>query len=180
MTDPVIAISYEDPKWKKAFPRLATQVKTAATTAFGKSKLPSFAARMTFEISIVLTNDQAIKRLNSDYRNKQKPTNVLSFPQLDMKKAKKSDIPPMPAGTAFPLGDVVLALGVIRKEAKEQGKTVESHTLHMIVHGVLHLLGYDHIKTRDARIMEKLESDIMQELGYPDPYSIPYLRLVKD
>ena len=180
MTDPVVVLSLDDTHWKDAFPELNARLEAAAVAAFHAGKKPAFVARQLFEISLVLTNDKTIKRLNNDYRHKAKPTNVLSFPQIEIKKLKSRDLPKLPKGTAHLLGDVFLSYGVVTKEAEEQGKTLESHAVHLTVHGVLHLLGYDHMTTREANIMEKLECDILDKLGYPDPYSMPYLRLVTD
>ena len=115
---------------------------------------------LSFELSLVLTTDAAVRRLNRAYRGKDKPTNVLSFP---------ADAPP---DVSWLLGDVVIAYGVTRAESKAENKTLEAHLAHLVVHGVLHLLGYDHIQDKDAVVMERLESDIMARMGFADPYAI--------
>ena len=102
------------------------------------------------KISILLTNDQHIQELNKAYRNKDKPTNVLSFPYENFLD-----------GT---IGDITLALETITTEAKEANIPLEEHLAHMIIHGVLHLLGYDHEQDEEAIIMEKLEDEIMLQL----------------
>lgn len=99
--------------------------------------------------------------LNHEYRGKDKPTNVLSFPM---------DIP-FDVGTRV-LGDLAIAAQVVEQEAQEQGKAADAHWAHMVVHGVLHLLGYDHIEDDEAEQMEQLEREILAELGYPDPYQV--------
>jgi probable rRNA maturation factor len=108
-----------------------------------------------------------ISQLNEVYRQKNGPTNVLSFPFVAE--------PGMPAEIAeemdAELGDVVVCAAVVAREANEQKKTVEEHWAHMIVHGTLHLLGYDHIKDADAKIMESLEVAVLGKLGFADPYS---------
>lgn len=146
--------------WKNAFPKMKRKMEEAAAFAFLRAKKPKSFDGKTLEINILLTTDSAMKKLNHDYRGKNKPTNVLSFPQN------------LPAQTGL-LGDVALALQTIKKECKEQQKTLENHAIHLVVHGILHLLGYDHMRLKDAKTMENLECDILEGLGYPDPYHEP-------
>ena len=114
------------------------------------------------EIALLFTSDDAIAEINAEWRGKDKPTNVLSFPApADM---------PVPEGEPRPLGDIVLAHGVIAREAAEQGKTLRDHTTHLIVHGVLHLLGFDHEDDAEADEMEALEASILKGLGISNPY----------
>jgi probable rRNA maturation factor len=111
------------------------------------------------ELSIRIVTPAESRRLNARYRAKDKPTNVLSFPCTP------------PAGLRpVPLGDLVICAQVVAREARIQGKSAEAHWAHMTVHGVLHLLGYDHERTREAARMEALEKKILARLGYPDPY----------
>ncbi len=112
------------------------------------------------EVSVCIVDTDTIQQLNRDDRGKDKPTNVLSFPQ---------DEHHLPDGT-FPIGDVVICSSVLESEAKAQNKPLEAYWAHMLVHSVLHLLGMDHVKSREAEKMESLETSIMQELGYPAPY----------
>jgi probable rRNA maturation factor len=114
------------------------------------------------EIALLFTSDDAIAEINAEWRGKAKPTNVLSFPAPE-------DMP-VPDGEPRPLGDIVLAHGVIARESAEQGKTLRDHTAHLIVHGVLHLLGFDHETEEEAHEMERLETDILKGLGIADPY----------
>jgi probable rRNA maturation factor len=112
------------------------------------------------ELTIRLTDDEESQALNSEYRGKDKPTNVLSFPFE------------MPPGIPLELlGDLIICVGVVEQEAKEQEKTTEAHWAHMVIHGCLHLLGYDHIKDDEAEEMEALERDLLASLGYPNPYA---------
>ena len=104
-----------------------------------------------------------LARLNSDWRGIDRPTNVLAFPGWDPDA-------PLPAEAPLLLGDVVLARETVAREAKEQGKTVTDHLGHLVVHGVLHLLGYDHAIDAEAAVMETLETAILAELGVADPY----------
>ncbi len=112
------------------------------------------------ELTIRLTDEEESQALNSEYRGKDKPTNVLSFPFE------------MPPGIPLELlGDLIICVGVVEREAQEQAKTTEAHWAHMVIHGCLHLLGYDHIKDDEAEEMEALERDLLASLGYPDPYA---------
>jgi probable rRNA maturation factor len=111
------------------------------------------------ELTIRLVAEEESQELNHEYRGKDKPTNVLSFP---------FEAPPeVPIEL---LGDLIICAQVVQDESIEQGKTAEAHWAHMVVHGCLHLLGYDHIKDDEAEIMEDLERQILAALGYPDPY----------
>ncbi|MGH1397703.1 MAG: rRNA maturation RNase YbeY [Alphaproteobacteria bacterium] len=110
------------------------------------------------ELSIVLADDAFVRDLNKRYRDKDKPTNVLSFPQ---------DTPP-PNNM---LGDIVLAFETVEREAAEQDKGFAAHFTHLLVHGVLHLLGYDHISDDEAQEMEALEIEILDGLGVENPYT---------
>lgn len=112
-----------------------------------------------WEITIRLVDDEEIQQLNNDYREKDKPTNVLSFP---------FEAPP---GVDIPLlGDLIISVPYVNSEAVEQGKTAEAHWAHMVLHGCLHLLGYDHITTADAEEMEAIEIEILADWGYKNPY----------
>ncbi len=111
------------------------------------------------EMTIRIVEKQESQQLNRDYRCKDNPTNVLSFP---FESPPEIELPL--------LGDLVICKDVVETEAKEQNITVESHWAHMIVHGVLHLLGYDHIEDDEAEEMESLETQIMLEMGFADPY----------
>ncbi|HHQ4660208.1 TPA: rRNA maturation RNase YbeY [Aeromonas veronii] len=111
------------------------------------------------EVTVRIVDEAESNELNLTYRGKDKPTNVLSFP---------FEAPP---GLELPLlGDLVICRQVVEREAQEQGKPLMAHWAHMVVHGSLHLLGYDHIDDEEAEEMEQLERDIMQELGFADPY----------
>lgn len=111
------------------------------------------------ELSVRITDADEIKMLNQQYRGKDYATNVLSFP---------ADLPPE---IKLPhLGDIVICAEVVEREAREQNKTSEAHWAHMVIHGTLHLLGYDHIDDVDAEIMEALEIDILRSLNFANPY----------
>ncbi len=133
--------------------------------------------RAGVEISARLTNDAEVQGLNRDYRGKDQPTNVLSFPMvpahilamLGNRDAKDCDA--IGAGGEILLGDIVLAWESCATEAGDKGVAVSDYASHLVVHGTLHLLGYDHIKDADALHMEQLEAAAMAELGLADPYA---------
>ena len=113
------------------------------------------------EVSLVLADDAMMTDINGQWRNQPKPTNVLSFPAF----------PLVPGGRPGPmLGDIILARETIEREAADLGKTVDDHVAHLIVHGFLHLFGYDRIESRDAEKMEAIETRILTSLGLSDPY----------
>ena len=108
------------------------------------------------EVTIRITDEDEMRSLNNRWRNIDEPTNVLSFPLHD-------------AGAPL-LGDIVVCAPVLRREAVQQAKSLDAHWAHIIIHGILHLMGYDHINEKDAEIMETKETALLQDLGFPDPY----------
>lgn len=153
----------EDVDWEA----LATEAATAAIRTTPHAAMLS-AAYMA-EISVRLTDDDEVHALNRQYRDKDKPTNVLSFPMVQddlIEGLDNSD-----DGEVL-LGDIVLALGVCAREAAEKGVTTAQHATHLIVHGTLHLLGYDHMEDQEAEAMEDLERIALATLGIDDPYAI--------
>lgn len=113
------------------------------------------------ELSLVFTDDEEVTKLNSQWRKKNKSTNVLSFPGGDIQPGQTSDI--------F-IGDIVFALETIQSESEKQGKEYSDHLVHLLIHGFLHLYGYDHIDNEQAQIMEALEQKILKSLNIADPY----------
>ena len=163
-----VELSREDP-WPAAdWDALADAAIRAAIarTPFG----PLLDTPAAVEVSVRLTSDGEVRTLNAQYRHKDKPTNVLSFPmvQRDLLEtvSQNSD------DGELLLGDIVLAHGVCASEAAERGIPVETHATHLIVHGTLHLLGYDHQDDDEAEGMEAIERDALAELGIADPYLI--------
>ena len=112
------------------------------------------------EVSVVLANNKFVKELNKKYRYKYKTTNVLSFPAMDEYNMENIE----------QLGDIIISFETTVEEAKNQNKKFINHFIHLIVHGLLHLLGYDHIEKKQAEEMEELEKDILLEMGINDPY----------
>ncbi|HEY1504930.1 MAG TPA: rRNA maturation RNase YbeY [Stellaceae bacterium] len=144
--------------WKRALPSAASIARAAALAALGQSGKKIGAA----ELSLVLADDATVRDLNARWRAKDMPTNVLAF---------ASDEPPG-KGKPVLLGDVVLAYQTVAREAKEQEKPLADHLRHLVIHGVLHLLGYDHVKAVPAKRMEALETRILASLGVADPYDL--------
>jgi probable rRNA maturation factor len=161
-----IAVQTETPWPEGAWEDLASRAVTVALQATPQAELAT--AETLVEISVRLTSDEEVHALNRQYRGKDKPTNVLSFPmvQPDLIEtvSQKGD------DGELLLGDIVLAHGVCAREADEKGVTLDAHAAHLIVHGLLHLLGYDHQGSAEAEHMESLEGDIMARLGLHDPY----------
>ncbi len=115
------------------------------------------------ELSVLLCDDETIARLNGQWRGQQKPTNVLSFPAQPLQSAVPDE--------KIPLGDIAIAYETLAREAEENGKSVSEHLSHLVVHGFLHLLGYDHHMDDEAERMERLERDILARIGVADPYA---------
>jgi probable rRNA maturation factor len=159
---PHIDIAVNEPAWRKAGIDIDALFPDVAGRALSAARVPALKDKDA-EISVVLTNDAEIKTLNHDYRDKDKPTNVLSFPLMDINSGA-------PLGDPVALGDVVFAYETIAREAKEQDKSFVDHLTHLLIHGVLHLVGYDHIADQEAEIMEKLEIHILKGLGIENPY----------
>ncbi len=149
--------------WSRVCPDAEALARAAARTALASSALTPPGP---VELAITLTDDAEQRRLNRDYRGLDRPTNVLSFPAW-------TSTAPAPPDAAVLLGDVVLACETVEREAIEQGKPIAGHLSHLVVHGVLHLLGHDHQGAGEAAAMERLETAILAKLGVPDPYRDP-------
>ncbi|MFN3778097.1 MAG: rRNA maturation RNase YbeY [Brevundimonas aurantiaca] len=144
----MIDIEIEAEAWTAVLPDVAAAAERAAAAALGA---------VAGDVVVLLTDDEAVRALNARFRDKDKPTNVLSFPA--------------PENAAPHLGDIVLAYGVCATEAEAQGKSLPDHLSHLVVHGVLHLLGRDHEDDAEAEAMEAEEREILAELGVADPYA---------
>ena len=120
------------------------------------------------EISVTLTGDEQVRALNAHWRGKDKPTNVLSFPMADERDLTEANV----ADAELLLGDIILARGVCEAEAAQKGVKVEDHAAHLLVHGTLHLLGYDHHGDAEAADMEAREVRALQRLGIANPYAV--------
>lgn len=148
-----IDIIMEDPRWK-------------GLDALASRAVPETLRHMGFdpgahEVAILGCDDAKIAGLNADFRGKPQPTNVLSWPAMELAPGD----PPQPE-----LGDIAIAFGVCTREAGEQGKPFDAHVTHLLVHATLHLLGYDHQNDAEAEEMERLEAEILGNLGIANPY----------
>jgi probable rRNA maturation factor len=151
----VIDIEIEDAAWTQALPGAEALARAAAEAALAHEGADAEG------VTLLLTDDETVRDLNRRFREQDKPTNVLSFPA--------------PHNPERFLGDVALAYGVCAREADEQGKPLAHHLQHLVAHGVLHLLGYDHVSDDEAEAMEGLERVVLAGLGLPDPYKAdPY------
>lgn len=171
-----ISVIVADPAWKKSGVALA-RVKAAAGLALERGADAPDSPPLTLsrlrgicrasaaqrdgrgpqpEMTILLADDERLRGLNAQFRGKKAPTNVLSFPSGEAEGYR---------------GDVAIALGVASREAATAGISLEAHLVHLVVHGVLHLLGYDHVRSREARVMERREIAILDELGISSPYA---------
>jgi probable rRNA maturation factor len=141
----------------------------AAEAAIAESAFPQLAdSERAVEISVTLTGDEQVRALNAEWRGKDKPTNVLSFPMADERDLTRANVD----GPELLLGDIILAHGVCEAEAADKGVSVEQHATHLLVHGTLHLLGYDHHEDRDAADMEAREVRALARLGIANPYQV--------
>lgn len=159
----------EDPRWEAdGLPAIAEAASEAALRHLGLD--PD-----RFEIAVLAADDARIAALNADFRGRPQPTNVLSWPSEERGADVEGEAPLPPApGTPddpAPLGDIALARETCQREAEAAGKPLADHVRHLVVHGILHLLGYDHVRDRDAELMERLEVEILASLGVADPYS---------
>ena len=150
--------------WTRLCPFAESLVRGAAELALARGMTDlGLMWRGIFELGITLTDAAGQRQLNRDYRGQDEPTNVLAFPVWEAGTR-------LPEGAPVLLGDVVLALETVAQEAADQEKPIGDHLVHLTVHGVLHLLGYDHLTQAEAAAMESLERSILAELGVPDPY----------
>lgn len=144
-------------------------VRNAAGAAIAESAYPDLCASgRPVEISIRLTGDEEVRSLNAKWRGKDKPTNVLSFPMAEPYELNDENV----VSKELLLGDIVLAHGVCKREASEKGVPFEDHAAHLVAHGTLHLLGYDHRDDAEAAEMENRETRALARLGIRNPYEV--------
>lgn len=155
---PTVEVTMGDVGWHSECPEAAALAEAAAQLTLSRSEAPAASI-----VDIALADDAEQRVLNRIWRGEDAPTNVLSFPAADPSV-------PVPHGAPLLLGDVVLAFETMQREAIEQNKPFADHLQHLVVHGVLHLLGYDHENAADAAIMEEREIALLAELGVPNPY----------
>jgi probable rRNA maturation factor len=157
-----------DEEWDSSRP-WQMLARKAAEAAIAESRYPELAdSDRAVEISVTFTGDEQVRVLNSEWRGKDKPTNVLSFPMADERDLGRANL----AGPELLLGDIILAHGVCEAEAARKGVPVEQHATHLVVHGTLHLLGYDHADDAQASDMEQREVRALARLGIANPYEV--------
>jgi probable rRNA maturation factor len=141
-------------------PQAETIVAAAVDAAFAEGALACLPGA---ELAVALADDARVRALNAEWRGKDAPTNVLTFPAVE----------PDEIASAPMLGDVILAFETVAREAREQAKPLAHHLSHLVIHGVLHVFGYDHLDDDEAEAMEALETRALARLGVPDPYTNP-------
>jgi probable rRNA maturation factor len=157
-----------DAEWdsSKSFEPL---VRKAVEAAIAESAFPDLAVSgRPVELSVRLTGDEQVRSLNAKWRRKDKPTNVLSFPMAEDYELSDENV----ATKELLLGDIIVARGVCEREAHDKGVSVEQHATHLVIHGTLHLLGYDHQGDSDAADMEAREVRALERLGIANPYEV--------
>ena len=162
----ILDLSIEDDRW--------TGLEALATRAIGTVLDHVGLDADLCEISVLGCDDARIAGLNAEFREKPAPTNVLSWPAEDLARdqAGATPAPPQPDFTGeIALGDIAISYDTCAREAAEAGKPMDDHVIHLVVHGTLHLLGYDHIRDLDATLMESVEVAILGKLGIDDPYN---------
>lgn len=167
--EPLVDTLIEDPRWDGV--GLADLGEGVARSVLSALSLPVEG----FEISLLGCDDRRIADLNADFRGKPQPTNVLSWPSEERGADRDGGQPrcprPGPDGMPEELGDIAIAWETCDREAAEQGKPLRDHVTHLLVHGMLHLLGYDHVRDRDAELMETTEARILAQMGIANPYA---------
>lgn len=166
--EPLVETLIEDARWQSV--GLGDLAERAARAVMADQALPEAG----FAISLLGCADARIADLNADFRGKPQPTNVLSWPSEERGAEADGGAPahprPGPADMPEELGDIAIAWETCTREAEEQGKPADEHVTHLLVHGVLHLLGYDHVRDGDAALMEAAEIRILAKLGLKNPY----------
>ena len=153
----------DDPRFSEALKNRESLIETAVTEAVVSGAALNFSLKASSaEVSVLLTNDAEVRRLNKTYRGRDKPTNVLSFAALDDESE--------PMTEPLLLGDIILGYETVFQESEDEGKPFSDHVFHLLVHGTLHLLGYDHEDDEDAELMESTEASILKKHSIKNPY----------
>jgi probable rRNA maturation factor len=160
-----VSIPYQ--AWSNDDRRPSTSATRAVKESFARAELPEVLKNVkSIEVSVLLANDDLVRTLNREYLGKDEPTNVLSFPQFDYEKNLEEQIGEEPVN----IGDIILAFETVQREAEEKLIPIDSHFMHLMVHGTLHLLGYNHQNEEEATVMENTEIWIMSRMGCQNPY----------
>ena len=170
MTDINYNIIVESNEWDECIPSHNDLVNKSVDKVCINADIPQILKDKEIEINIILTNDKNIRILNEDFRDLDKTTNVLSFALIDDEDASMTIKQCEEYNDRIPAGDIMISLETIEREAKEQNKNIEHHFQHILIHGVLHILGYDHINEEDALIMEEVEVRLLNNMNIDNPY----------
>ena len=162
-----VDVLIESPLWEKAERDAEAVVREAISRAAAATDV----GEPTVEVAVLLCDDAMIAALNAQWRGREEPTNVLSFPAPPAYDLSPSGPPASDPSVPVHLGDIAIACETVVREAREQGRTVSAHLAHLAVHGFLHLLGYDHQTDEEAEHMEALEREVLATLGISDPYA---------
>jgi len=166
--DPLVDIVIEDARWEQA--ELCALSEQAILAGFKSAQLDAQA----FEVVVMGCDDARIAELNAEFREKPQATNVLSWPAQDLAPAQPGDVPRAPKvehkGLPTSLGDIAISYETCAREAAERNLALSDHIRHLVLHGLLHLLGYDHETDEDATLMERLEIETLETLGIKSPY----------
>lgn len=162
-----VYLTMEDKRWEKVLPDASALVQQTADVATKRvwNDVWFLDENKTFSVNLCLSNDEAVHKLNREFRGVDKPTNVLSFANYE-----DDSFEDMLEADAVELGDVIVALETLEREAEEQAVSLKAHFMHLWLHGLLHILGYDHMEESDAEVMEGLEIEILAALGIENPY----------
>ena len=170
MTDFLVDVQTDDEQWSEVAKDTILWVQQAKdalyATLCGREELPLMQEDKPLALCVCLSYDAKVRELNRDFRGLDKPTNVLSFANIDFADFATEN----QMFAEIDLGNVIIALETLQREAAEQGITFKAHFMHLLVHGMLHILGYDHIEQQDAEQMENLEVEILANLGIDNPY----------
>ncbi|MBO6281691.1 MAG: rRNA maturation RNase YbeY [Alphaproteobacteria bacterium] len=165
-----LRIETEEPRWDAAIPDIETVMQKVKTATFdyvaAHENIDVLSTDKPIIVNVCLSNDAHVWQLNRDFRNQDKPTNVLSFANIDFDDFNAQNEP----FTEIELGDIIIAFETMEKEAQAENITLYAHFCHLLVHGFLHILGFDHIEDDEAEYMESFEKAILQSIGIANPY----------
>ncbi len=170
MNNNMLNLSLAEPLWEKTLPDYKKISEEVFVSVFDfvaqNEQIDVLEANKPIVVNLSLSNDDEVHRLNKQFRNMDKPTNVLSFANIDDETFEES----IAEADEIELGDIIIALETMEREAKEQNISFHDHYCHLLAHGLLHLLGFDHIEDDEAEYMESFEIDILKKLNISNPY----------
>ncbi len=168
MTEIKVFVDIEEAKWTAAVENIAAVVEQVKEAVIGRvaGEIDFWVPPRLFSVNLCLSNDEAVHKLNFEFRGIDKPTNVLSFANIDDPDFEEV----LECEDLVELGDVIVAFETMQREAREQGISLHDHFCHLWAHGLLHILGYDHIEPEDAAEMEQRETEVLAGLGIDNPY----------